>query len=402
MNAEPASAPRSDLPLAGLKVVELGHVVMGTCCSLILADMGADVIKIERIEGGDVTRSYSGFGAGLFHYFNRNKSSLPVDLKSEAGKAVLRKAIASSDVFIENFAPGAVERLGFSYEACHALNPRLVYCSLKGFMPGPWEDRPSLDNLVQMMGGLAYMTGPSGRPLRAGASVTDILGGTFGALGILAALRERDRTGQGGQVIASLFEAVAFMVAQHMSGAAITGESPPPMPEAANPWAVYDLFRTQDDRRISIGIVSDRHWQRFCEVFQLDHLLEGTATNAQRLAMKPELLAAIQTRIAEMTLAEAEDAGARAGIPFAPVRRPDELFDDPHLVGSGGLLDTTLPDGRTARLPKLPLRLGSHDFGLRLEAPKLGDGAFAYLKGIGYDDAEIDRLVRDDVVGTGA
>lgn len=387
-----------DLPLAGLKVIELGHVVMGTCCSLILADMGAEVIKIERMPDGDVTRNYGGFGAGLYHYFNRNKTSLPLDLKTDDGKNVLRRAIASTDVFIENFAPGAVERLGFSWEDCHALNSRLVYCSLKGFMPGPHENRPSLDNLAQMMGGLAHMTGPAGRPLRAGASVTDILGGTFGALGILAALRERDQTGKGSQVIASLFEAVAFMVAQHMSGAAVTGKIPPPMPESENPWAIYDLFRTRDDKQVCIGIVSDRHWINFCEAFSLVGLLEGTATNAERLARKAELLVALQGRIGELPLAEVEELSQASGIPFAPVRRPDELFDDVHLNESGGLLETRLPDGRIARLPKLPLRMGEHDFGLRQHPPRLGEGGREVLAALGYAPEEIDALRQAGVV----
>lgn len=381
-----------ELPLAGLKVVELGHVVMGTCCSLILADMGAEVIKVERMPDGDVARNYGGFGAGIYHFFNRNKTSLPLDLKSADGKNILRRAIASADVFIENFAPGAVERLGFSWEECHALNPRLVYCSLKGFMPGPHENRLSLDNLVQMMGGLAHMTGPAGRPLRAGASVTDILGGTFGALGILAALRERDQTGKGSQVIASLFEAVAFMVAQHMSGAAVTGKIPPPMPESENPWAIYDLFRTRDDKQVCIGIVSDRQWTQFCETFELPRLLEGTASNAERLARKSELLAALQARIGEMQLVEVEVLGEAAGIPFAPVRRPDELLDDVHLNQSGGLLETRLPDGQIARLPKLPLRMGTHDFGLRRHPPKLGEGGRQTLAALGYTPDEIDVL----------
>lgn len=392
------SAPSEGLPLAGLKVVELGHVVMGTCCSLILADMGAEVIKIERMPDGDVTRGYGGFGAGLYHYFNRNKTSLPLNLKTDEGRDVLRRAISVSDVFIENFAPGAVERLGFSYDECRGINPRLVYCSLKGFMPGPHENRPSLDNLVQMMGGLAYMTGPTGQPLRAGASVTDILGGTFGALGILAALRQRETTGEGSLVIASLFEAVAFMVAQHMSGAAVTGLTPPPMPESENPWAVYDLFATSDGKQVCIGIISDRHWTGFCNAFGLTPLLEGTASNAERLASKPRLLAAIRERIGALTLAEVEELGERSGVPFAPVRRPDELFDDVHLNQSGGLLDTRLPDGRVARLPKLPMRMSGHDFDLRRNPPKLGEGGNAFLAGLGYDAAAIENLRRQGVV----
>jgi len=389
------SPEQSPLPLAGIQVIELGHVVLGSSCGLILADMGADVIKVEKAPDGDDTRRYSGFGSGLFHYFNRNKKSLTIDLKTEDGKAVLRKAIESADVFVENFGPRTVERLGFGYEDCEALNPALVYCSLKGFMPGPYENRPSLDNLVQMMGGLAYMTGPAGRPLRAGASVTDILAGTFGALGIITALYERRATGKGQNVVASLFESTAYLVAQHMSAAAVTGEDPPPMPEGENPWAIYDLFDTADGEQICIGIVSDRHWQRLCDVFGWTDLARNAEfeTNDGRKANRPYLLEQIQDRLAALI---GDDINARceqAGLPFAPVRKPQDLFNDRHLLEGGCLLDTRLADGRTIKLPRLPLRMGDHDFGLRLQAPSVGEGGRDYLGGLGYSDTEIDQLV---------
>lgn len=389
------------LPLAGIRVVELGHVVMGACCSLVLGDMGAEVVKVERPPHGDDTRRYEGFGVGLFHFFNRNKTSLPLDLKTAEGRAVLRKLLETADVFIENFAPGAVDRLGFDYETCRGFNEGLVYCSLKGFMPGPYENRPSLDNLVQMMGGLAYMTGPSGRPLRAGASVTDILGGTFGALGIIAALRERDATGKGQKVTATLFEAVAYMVGQHMAGAAINEEPLLPMPESGNPWAVYDLFSTADGKQLSIGIVSDRQWLSFSSVFALEASLQGaeTDTNAGRLQCRDRLISAIQEKVGHMTLDEASGLCERAGVPFAPVRRPDELFEDPHLLESGGLLETRLPDDRVLRLPKLPMRMGTHAFTLRREPPRLGEGSDEILERLGYSPAEIRRLRERGILG---
>lgn len=392
------------LPLAGIRVVELGHVVMGACCSLVLADMGAEVIKVERPPYGDETRRYKGFGTGLFHFFNRNKTSLPLDLKTAEGREVLRRVLAGADVFIENFAPGAVDRLGFDYDTCRSFNERLVYCSLKGFMPGPYENRPSLDNLVQMMGGLAYMTGPSGRPLRAGASVTDILGGTFGALGIIAALRERDATGKGQKVTATLFEAVAFMVGQHMAGAAISGEALRPMPESANPWAIYDLFTTADGERLCIGIVSDKQWLSFSSVFGLDTARQGiaTETNADRLRCRDLLLSAIQEKVGSMELDEASRMCERAAVPFAPVRRPDELFDDPHLLASGGLVETRLPDDRMLRLPKLPMRMGDRSFALRRESPMLGEGSEEILLQLGYSEAEIRRLREAGALGGAA
>ena len=390
----------ASLPLAGIKVIELSHVVMGSTCGLVLADMGAEVIKVEKAPDGDDTRRYGGFGVGLFHFFNRNKKSLAVDLKSEAGKEILRRAVASADVFVENFGPGAVDRLGFSYEACAAINPRLVYCSLKGFMPGPYENRPSLDNLVQMMGGLAYMTGPSGRPLRAGASVTDILGATFGALGIVTALHERNASGKGQKITSSLFEATAFLVAQHMSGAAITGTCPPPMPEGSNPWAIYNLFTTANGGQIFIGIVSDKHWQRFCEHFGLADLAATPeyAEDSGRHEHGELLLRLIAERMVTFETNDAIERCERAGIPFAPVRQPDELFDDPQLVQGGGLVDTILPDGRTAPLPKIPLRMDGHDFASAERPPKVGEGSRPFLTSLGYSDGEIDELLVNSVV----
>ncbi len=388
------------LPLAGVRVIELGHVVMGSSCGLVLADMGAEVIKVEKAPGGDDTRRFGGFGSGLFHFFNRNKKSLVVDLKSAAGKEILSRAIATADVLVENFGPGAVERLGFGYEACREMNPGLIYCSLKGFMPGPYEDRPSLDNLVQMMGGLAYMTGPAGRPLRAGASVTDILGGTFGALGIITALYERRATGKGQKVTASLFEATAYLVGQHMSAAAVLGHGLPPMPEGENPWAIYDLFETASGEQVCIGVVSDRHWLRLCEALELPSLgaEPAYATNDGRKKARDFLLGELQKRIATLATDDVNARCERAGLPFAPVRKPVDLFEDRQLLEGGGMVETRLKDGRSVPLPKIPLRMNGHDFGLRMETPAIGEGARAFLADLGYDVESIARLVQDSVL----
>ncbi|MDJ0723302.1 MAG: CaiB/BaiF CoA-transferase family protein [Desulfobacterales bacterium] len=382
------------LPLNGLKVLDLGHTVMGPTCGLILADMGAEVLKIERLPGGDTTRKLTGFGSGFFAYLNRNKASLGIDLKSGTGADVLRRLIVGADVLIENFGPGTMMRLGFDYDACAAINPRLIYCMLKGFLPGPNEDRPALDEVVQMMGGLAYMTGPQGRPLRAGASVVDILGGTFGAVGILAALHRRRVTGRGELVHAALFESVVFLMGQHMAAAAVTGEPPPPMPERGRSWSVYDLFETANGKQVFIGCTSENHWQAFCRAFDFGDWLSDPrlADNTLRIAARDWVLPAIRTRIGSMNDGEVQDRAHAAGIPYAPLGRPQDLFDDPHLVQSGGLADVRLPDGRTARLPKLPLRLGDADFGVRQQPPTLGAGSRAFLRAAGFGAEEIEAL----------
>ncbi len=256
-----------DLPLEGLRVLEFTHAVMGPAAGLILADLGAEVIRIEPAPRGDHTRRLKGFGQGFYTFFNRNKKSLAADIKSEEGRQIVKKLLTSADVLIENFGPGTMERLGFGYETLSEPNPRLIYCSLKGFMQGPYEHRVALDEVVQMMSGLAYMTGPPGQPLRAGTSIVDILGGTFGALAVLVALKQREETGRGSHVLNGLFETAAFVMGQHMSYAAMTQAPVPPMPARVSAWSIYQLFRTKDDQQVFIGVTSDRHWERFCAIF---------------------------------------------------------------------------------------------------------------------------------------
>jgi crotonobetainyl-CoA:carnitine CoA-transferase CaiB-like acyl-CoA transferase len=390
----------SKLPLNGIRVLELGHTVMGPTCGMVLADMGADVYKVERIGKGDETRSLKGFGAGFFTCFNRNKKSISINLKSEKGKALLLDLIERVDILIENFGPGTVDRLGIGYKTCKERNSRLIYCSLKGFMPGPYEKRPALDEVVQMMGGLAYMTGPSGRPLRAGASVTDIMGGTYGAVGILAALYRRQLTGKGTLVQASLFEAVAFLVGQHMAVAAITGQAPPPMPERGRTWSVYDLFTTADAQQIFIGITSERHWQRMCIIFGFSDWQsdERLASNQSRIDERHWFLRELQKRLGVLTKDELIQLAEKAGIPYAQVNRPEDLLTDPHLTGSGGLADTQLPEGGLAKLPKIPLRLDEKSFELRHHPPQVGQGAKELLKQCGLTNKDIADLSDEGVI----
>ena len=388
------------LPLSGIKVLEWGHTVMGPTCSMILADMGAEVIKIERAPKGDDTRRLPGFAVAFFPLFNRNKKSIALNLKDEQGKEVLRKLIANADVFLENFAPDAADRLGFGYEACMKINPRLVYCNLKGFMPGPYWKRPSLDNLVQMMGGLAYMTGRKGDPLRVGASATDIMGGVFGALGIIAALYEREKTGKGTRVISTLYESVVFMVAQHMAWAAINGEQSVPMPETDSAWPVYDLFDTADGEKVFIGLTSDFHWQRFCDVFQLPDLKEDErlTTNRNRVAQRDWLIPLLKEKLSRLSKEELVALSQEAKVPFAPLMRPDQLFDDHHLNESGGFVQTTFPGGIRTKMPKIPLRIGDYNFDLKTDPPEVGQYGRSVLTAIGYTDKEIETLTENGIV----
>ncbi len=389
------------LPLQGIRVVEFSHMVMGPTCGLILADLGADVIKVEPAKGGDNTRKLPGSGAGFFISFNRNKRSLALDVKSPRGLAVAKKLIARCDVLIENFRPGGMEAIGLGYEAVKPLNPRLIYCSLKGFLSGPYENRAALDEVVQMMGGLAYMTGPPGRPLRAGAPVNDMMGGMFAVIGILAALRQRDESGGAQQIKSSLFENTAFLVSTSMAQYAITGKPAAPMPARISAWAVYDVFDTADDLQIFVGVVTDTQWRIFCELFALSDLAADASlqTNAQRVAARERLLPRLRALFKGLTRAQAAAACEKANLPFAPITRPDELFGDPQLNAPGAMVEVSLPGGGTTLLPALPLEFGGERFGRRLDIPKAGEHSAEIAAEIGLDRGEIDALRRDGIIG---
>ncbi len=391
------------LPLEGLRVVEFAHMVMGPSCGLVLADLGAEVIKVEPLEG-DNTRRLQAAGAGFFPVFNRNKKSLAVDLKREEGRAVVLRLLDSADVLTENFRPGALEKLGFGYEALAARNPRLVYCSLKGFLHGPYEQRAALDEVVQMMGGLAYMTGLPDRPLRAGSSVVDIMGGTFGAVGILAALRERETTGRGRRVTSALFESTAYLVAQHMAQYELTGEAPPPMSVKRPAWGVYDIFETADadgtDARLFVGIVTDTQWEVFCREFWQPELAADPrlARNADRVRERGWLIPRLGEILRGYTRAALAARLEAAGLPFAPIAKPWDLLDDPHLVASGGLVETKVPGGGRFRAPTLPLALDEQRLPKRADPPALGDATREVLLGLGYAEREIEALAQERVI----
>ncbi len=389
----------SELPLAGLKVLEFSHAIMGPSAGLVLADLGADVIKVEPAEG-DHTRRLPGFAAGFYGLFNRNKRAIAVDLKSAAGKEIVYRLAKTTDVVLENFGPGTMDRLGCGYAELSARNDRLIFCALKGFLSGPYENRTALDEVVQFMSGLAYMTGPPGKPLRAGTSIVDILGGTFAVVAVLAALRERDRTGKGQLVKSALFEAAVLLMGQHMAGMAVTGEPGLPMPARKGAWGVYHTFPTSDGERVFIGITSNQQWERFCAAVKRPDLLADPklASNADRVAAQEWLLPKIEEIAVVYTRAELLSLCEGIGIPFSPVARPEDLFDDPQLQGAHGLLDVTLPGGIRTKLPRLPIEFAGHDLGLRRNAPEIGADGNAVLAEAGFSPAEIAAMEKDGVV----
>ena len=374
-------------------------MVMGPTVGHVLASLGAEVIRVEPI-GGDQTRRLLGSGAGYFPMYNRHKQSICLDLKSEGGMEVARKLCERADILVENFRPGALDRLGLSYEALSETNPRLIYCSEKGFLPGPYEERTALDEVAQMMGGLAYMTGLPGKPLRAGASVIDVAGGMFGVIGILAALEERHRTGKGQKVISSLFETTVYLVGQHMAQFAVTGKAAAPMPARVSAWAIYDVFETKDDP-VFIGVVTDALWEKFCTLFGLDKLWadDTIRKNNDRVLARDRIMPQIRELISGFTRAEVVAKLDGTGLPFAPIGRPEEMFDDPHLAASRGLEPVMLDDGTETRLPTMPILMNGKRPNARAIMPQPGADSQTVLNALGYGSDEIETLVSTGNVG---
>jgi crotonobetainyl-CoA:carnitine CoA-transferase CaiB-like acyl-CoA transferase len=397
----------SATPLAGLRVLELSHTVMGPTAGLIFAELGADVIKVEPAPQGDHTRGLGGFAAGFFAAFSRNKRSLAVDLKQAEGQAVVHRLIPTIDLVLENYGPGTVERLGCGYDQLAALNPRLIYLALKGYLAGPYEHRPALDEVVQFQTGLAFMTGPVGRPLRAGASVIDILGAIFGVVAAQAALRERETTGKGQRIGSALFESAAFLMSTHMAGMAATGLDARPMPARRGAWAVYEVFKTADDGQLFIGVTSDQQWERFVEEFSLRDLAADSrlATNVMRLSERVWLVPALQNVLVAIPQAEVEARCERAHVSWARVGQPGDLFTDPHLLATGGLLDVFISrvgetEGKKVKLPALPIEFGPNRDrpAIRRQAPRIGEHSEEILAEAAFSAAEITALFENGTI----
>jgi crotonobetainyl-CoA:carnitine CoA-transferase CaiB-like acyl-CoA transferase len=389
----PTPANEKTLPYAGLRMVEFTHMVMGPACGMVFADLGAEVIKVEPPKG-DNTRNLLGSGAGFYPLFNRNKKSLTLDLKTPEGCEAVLKLIATADIVSHNFRPETMAAQGLDYASLKKLNPRLIYIALKGFLPGPYEHRTALDEVVQMMGGLAYMTGPVGQPLRAGTSVNDIMGGMFGAIAAMAALAQREKTGLGQEVQAALYENNIFLVAQHMMQYAVTGKAADPMPNRISAWAVYDVFTVKDGEQIFLSAVSDKQWLVMCDAFGWQDLKADPLyrSNNDRVRERPRLLAQLRERFAAFSAQELSATFEKNGLPYAPIKKPHELVDDPHLLATGGLTPITLPNGEQTNTVLFPFTLDGQRMGVRLNPPKLGEHSAQLLQELGYSEQDALKL----------
>jgi crotonobetainyl-CoA:carnitine CoA-transferase CaiB-like acyl-CoA transferase len=383
--------PEQFQPLAGIRVVEMTHMIMGPSSGMFLAFLGAEVIKVEPPEG-DKTRDLTGMGRGFFPTFNRGKKSVTLDLKTDAGVEALHALLETADVFIENFRDQSLARMGMAPDTLRERYPGLIVSSLKGFLKGPYENRTALDEVVQMMTGMAYMTGPTGRPLRIGSSANDIMGGLFGAFAVLAALYQRRTDGQGHAVRTGLFENCLLLVAQHMVQFDIEGREAPPMPEREFSWAVYDIFETREGRQIFVGAVTEGQWVTLCNLLGLSHLLNDPRlqTRMDQIDARhwtiPVFAEAVRTQGFDDLIAKFEDAG----IPFSPIHRPAEMYDDPHVLREGGLLMSRLPEGQTYRAPGLPFEVDQQPVvAPGVDVPAAGADTETVLRALGLSDAQI-------------
>jgi len=383
-------------PLAGIRAVEMSHMIMGPSCGMFLAMLGAEVIKVEP-PGGDRTRALTGMGAGFFPQFNRGKKSVCLDTGTADGAAALRTLLAGADVFVENFRDESMARQGLDPATLRAEFPRLIVASHKGFLHGPYETRTAMDEVVQMMTGMAYMTGPRGRPLRIGSSANDIAGGLFGALGVLGALRERDRTGDGAEIRSGLFESCLLMVAQHMVPFVLDGSEAPPMPERDCSWPVSDNFETADGRQVFVGSITTGHWASLCDYLGLAELKTdpGLQTQMDRINARDRTLPLIRQKIAALDEAPLCAALEGFGIPFSPINRPAEMFADPHVNRPGGLIESRMGDGRLFHAPGLPLEKDGEPVNGPGAVPAIGADTEAVLRAAGCGEDLIAAVLRE-------
>ena len=387
-------------PLEGLKVIDLSHIMAGPACSMLLADMGADVIKVEKMPGGDDARRMVpptvGDESAAFLIMNRNKRGIALNLKTEEGRGVLSRLLKDADVLIENYRRGTMEKMGFGYDALHALNPKLIYCSISGFgRTGPYADRGGFDLVAQGMSGLMSITGerPGCPPMKVGAPVTDITAGILACVGVLAALHARESSGQGQMVDTSLFEAGITHTYWHSAICFATGQAPGPMGTAHPLNAPYQAFPASDGW-ITVGAANQENWLRLLEALGAPELRDDPrfVNNAGRMRNLSALTEALTPLFQRRTVAEWLRRLEEAGVPAGPVLDIAQMHADPQALAREMIVETTHPTAGKVKAIGLPIKFSDTPGGVRKPAPVFGQHTREVLREHGFSDAEIDQM----------
>lgn len=395
--------PDQQPPISDITVVELGHIVAGPFCGMILADLGADVIKVERPATGDMLRDSSELGNSTFDYLNRNKSSVTIDLKSEEGSAVFKRLIDEADVVVENFGPQATDRLGIGYDDLSKDREGLIYCSIKGFTPGPYEEYPALDPIAESLSGLMSVTGREDMPpVRSGTSIADMAAAMYAVIAILGALRHREQTGEGAHLYSGLFESTVSLMGYWLAYTETYGKVPKPLGASHMNWSPYEVFRGIDGTWVFIGPAGQAQWERMCHSLSLDDLLEDPRfeTLADRRQHNEELIDILRDRLSGYSSTEIVERLREVDVPVAPVNDIDDVLQDPHLDEIGMLqkIATTEGDGDEIRVPRYPIFSDGHEHAPLRSPPALGEQTEAILSELGFADDEIESLRTADVI----
>ena len=393
-------------PLEGLKVIDLSHIMAGPACSMLLADMGADVIKVEKIPGGDDARRMvppnMGDESAAFLIMNRNKRGIALNLKTEEGRGVLSRLLKEADVLIENYRRGTMEKMGFGYDALHVLNPKLIYCSISGFgRTGPYADRGGFDLVAQGMSGLMSITGErtGGPPMKAGAPVTDITAGILACVGVLAALHARASSGQGQMVDTSLFEAGITHTYWHSAISFATGQAPGPMGSAHPLNAPYQAFPASDGW-ITVGAANQENWLRLVEALGAPELAKDPrfVINAERMRNLTALTAALTPLFQRRSVAEWLSRLEAAGVPAGPVLNIAEMHADPQALAREMIVETAHPTAGQVKAIGLPIKFSDTPGGVRRAAPVFGQHTREVLREHGFSDAEIEQMAANGAI----
>src|SRR3984957_2841561 len=403
---ESATTQKGFGPLKGLKVIDLSHIMAGPACSMLLADMGADVIKVEKIPGGDDARRMVpptvGEESAAFLIMNRNKRGIALNLKTGAGRGALARLLKNADVLIENYRRGTMEKMGFGYEALHQLNPKLIYCSISGFgRTGPYADRGGFDLVAQGMTGLMSITGErqGGPPMKAGAPVTDITAGILGCVGILAALHARESTGKGQMVDTSLFEAGITHTYWHSAICFATGKAPGPMGSAHPLNGPYQAFPASDGW-FTVGAANQENWLRLLQALEMPELRDDPrfVNNGERMRNLSALTEVLTPIFQRRTVADWLQRLEAAGVPAGPVLDIAQMHADPQALAREMIVETTHPVAGPVKAIGLPIKFSDTPGGVRTAAPVMGEHTREVLLETGFSDAEIEQMTEQGAI----